>query len=119
MIKKVCVKGTPLTVEKISPLVGLELGTTRSVGQHLTTELQGLLIFKESNCNSHLLCNTYLFFQILISIKKHSECAVSTDPGLLLAVKFLVHLFFIATSKNPVRRVLTRYGIIRRELFSK
>ena len=36
MIKKAVCNGTPFTVEKISPRVGLELGTARSVGQLLT-----------------------------------------------------------------------------------
>ena len=35
MMGAVC-DGTPLTVEKISPRAGLELGTARSVGQRLT-----------------------------------------------------------------------------------
>ena len=36
MIMKGCVQWTPFTVEKISPRAGLELRTSRSVGQRLT-----------------------------------------------------------------------------------
>ena len=35
--------GTWIAVRNISALVGLEPGTARSVGQHLPTELPGLL----------------------------------------------------------------------------
>ena len=36
MIMKAVCNGTPPTVEKTSPQVGLKLGTARSVGQRLT-----------------------------------------------------------------------------------
>ena len=36
LIMKGLCNGTPFTIEKISSLAGLELGTTRSVGQPLT-----------------------------------------------------------------------------------
>ena len=42
VIMKGCVQGNPFTVEKTSPRAGLELGTARSVGQRLITELLGL-----------------------------------------------------------------------------
>ena len=41
LIMKGCVQWNPFTVEKISPRAGLELGTTRSVGQHLTHRATG------------------------------------------------------------------------------
>ena len=43
MIIKVCMQRNPFVVEKILPGAGLELGTDRSVVQHLTTGLPGLL----------------------------------------------------------------------------
>ena len=41
--ERLCAMEPIYEVEKISPRAGLESGMARSVGQHLTTELQGLL----------------------------------------------------------------------------
>ena len=50
MIMKGCVQWNPVYGVKILPQVGLDLGATRSVGQHMKpTELPGLLKIKENS----------------------------------------------------------------------
>ena len=60
-MKGLC-NGTPFTVEKISPRAGLELGTARSVGQRLTTELPRL--HEQFEWDLQCLLFSQLLFQI-------------------------------------------------------
>ena len=66
--------GTPFSGEKISPRAGLELGTARSVGQRLLTELPGLLIFVVL-CSMECMCKIerHVFLQNVLRRKPDNE----------------------------------------------